>query len=492
MASFSPAQFPRLEENLEVDVAVVGAGIAGLTTAYFLARSGARVAVLDKEGVGGGETGRTSAHLSSVLDYRYAEIARIHGKAKARVVAESHSWAIDTIEILAQRENIACQFARVPGYLMLGDGENPKVLEDELEAAAAAGLTVEFTATPPLLREPPDRVLRFAGQAQFHPMRYLDGLAKAVVASGGRIHGGTAVESLESGEPCRLQLSGGYSVRAGSVVRACSTPFTNVVALHTKQAAYRTFVAAYELATQLAEPALIWDTADPFRYVRLYTTPGRTMLLVGGEDYKTGHDDDQRLPVARLTDWALRHFDIPAEAVASWSGQVLEPVDRLAFIGRNPADASNVYVVSGTSGNGLTYGTIAGRLLTDLIEKRENSWTSLYEPGRVTLASAGTFISENADVAAQYADWLTPGEKEDAAAVAAGSGAVVRRGASKIAVYRDPAGKVTELSAVCPHLGCVVAWNPYEKSWDCPCHGSRFSPDGRVLNGPAASGLAKA
>ncbi len=235
--------------------------------------------------------------------------------------------------------------------------------------------------------------------------------------------------------------------------------------------------------------ALYWDTEDPFHYVRLQKLgAGEDCLIVGGEDHKSGQADDTGERHRRLEAWARERFPMIESIAYTWAGQVMESLDGLAFIGRNPGD-ENVFVVTGDSGVGMTHGTIAGMLLTDLILGRENAWAGLYDPARKVPLAAGTFIRENVNVAAQYADWLTPGDAANAREIPFDSGAVVRRGLAKLAIYRDADGRAHALSAVCPHLGCLVQWNDAEKTWDCPCHGSRFDKRGKVVNGPANSDL---
>jgi Rieske Fe-S protein len=238
--------------------------------------------------------------------------------------------------------------------------------------------------------------------------------------------------------------------------------------------------------------ALYWDTLDPYHYVRLQSEADADILIVGGEDHKTGQaDDDPADRFARLDEWTRTRFPMSQDVAYSWSGQVLEPVDGLAFIGKNPGD-DNVYIATGDSGNGMTHGTIAGILITDLIQGRKNPWADIYDPSRITLRAAKEFTRENLNVAAQYADLLTGGDIDSADQLPREAGAILRRGLTKLAVYRDAHGKLHELNAKCPHLGCIVAWNSIEKTWDCPCHGSRFEALGEVINGPAVSGLAPA
>ena len=481
---------PPLLEDAQADVCIVGAGISGLTTAYLLARAGRSVLVLDDGDIGGGETQRTTAHLANALDDRYMRLERLHGVEGARLAADSHSAAVDEIERIVEAEGIACDFVRVDGYLFVPPDEDASLLDRELDAVHRAGLTqVERRSQTMLGACDLGPSLRFPRQAQFDPMKYLIGLAQAIERAGGRIHGHTHVRSVDGKARC-VRAEDGARVVADAFVVATNTPVIDRVAIHTKQAAYRTYVVAFRMRPGMVARALYWDTADPYHYVRTQRTEdGQELLIVGGEDHKTGQADESGQRFARLAAWTLQRVPDAGEIAFQWSGQVMEPVDALAFIGRNPGGPDNVYVVTGDSGNGMTHGTIAGLLLGDLIAGRENPWEKLYDPSRVTLRAAPEFARENLNVAAQYAELATPGEIESVDALAAGTGAVMRRGLKMIAAYRDEHGVVHERSAICPHLGCVVAWNDVEHSWDCPCHGSRFEPLGRVINGPANTGL---
>jgi Rieske Fe-S protein len=319
----------------------------------------------------------------------------------------------------------------------------------------------------------------------------LAALTQAIMRDGGRIYTGTHAAKIEGSESARIETRDGQTVTAGAVVVATNTPINDLLAIHTKQAAYRTFVIGAIVPAGSISKGLYWDTPDPYHYVRLSPSlsVGSDVLIVGGEDHKTGQADDAEARYVRLEQWARARFPMMADIAFRWSGQVMQPVDGLAFIGRNPMDAPNVYIATGDSGNGMTHGTIAGMLLTDLIHGRENAWATLYEPSRKTLGSLAAFAKEALNMAVQYVDWVTPGDVTEDVLVPPGSGAVVRRGLRKTAVYCDAAGQLHERSAVCPHLGGIVAWNHSEQTWDCPCHGSRFDKLGKVLNGPAITNL---
>ena len=482
-------------ENVEADVCVVGAGIAGMTTAYLLLLEGKSVVVLEDGLVGGGETQRTTAHLSNAIDDRYVNIERWHGESGARLAAESHTAAIDRVEAIIKREGIDCEFTRLDGYLFNAPGESRKGLEQELEAARRAGLSlVEFASRCPWDHFDSGACLKFPRQGQFHPLKYLAGLQQAILRMGGRIYTQTHVEKIESGSSIRTQTTPGFNVTSSSVVVATNTPFNDLVTIHTKQAAYISYVMGFAMPPASIAKGLYWDTLNPYHYVRIHSLPASDscdgpqpldILIVGGEDHKTGQADDAEDRYQRLESWTRERFPSAGNIVYQWSGQVMETIDGLAFIGRNPLDSSNVFIATGDSGQGMTHGTIAGILLTDLIVGRDNPWSTLYDPARKTLRAAGRYVKENLNVALQYSSWVTGGDESSLQAIMPGSGAVVRDGLTKVAAYRDAQGELHQCSAVCPHLGCIVEWNHNESTWDCPCHGSRFDKQGHLVCGPA-------
>ena len=482
-----------LDKDARADVVIVGAGISGLTTAYLLARAGKSVIVICDGEIGSGETCRTTAHLVNALDDRYFELERLHGERGAQLAAESHTASISQIESIVKEERISCDFERLDGYLFGVREDDACYLDRELKAAHRAGLTgIELVPRAPLTSFDTGPCLRFPKQAQFHPLMYLSGLAAAIERHGGQVFTGTHAKEIKGGAQASVKTQQGKTITAQSIVVATNTPVNDYVTMHTKQAAYRTYVIGMRVPHNSVTRALYWDTLDPYHYVRLQSEADADILIVGGEDHKTGQEDDDPADrFARLTEWTRARFPMSQDVAYSWSGQVLEPVDGLAFIGKNPGD-ENVYIATGDSGNGMTHGTIAGMLITDLIQGRKNPWAEIYDPTRITLRAAKEFTRENLNVAAQYADLLTGGDIDSADELPREAGAILRRGLTKLAVYRDAHGKLHELNAKCPHLGCIVAWNSTEKTWDCPCHGSRFEALGKVINGPAVSGLAPA
>ena len=476
--------FPALEADAQADVCVVGAGIAGLSVAYLLTRAGKSVIVIDDGEIGGGMTGATSAHLTCMLDRSYREIERIRGREQAILVAASHQAAINRVEAAVSDEGIDCDFERVTAFLFRAPDDRDS-LDAELQAMRRAGLgEALMTGRAPLQGFDTGPCITLAAQAQFHPLRYVAGLARAIRRLGGEIYLRTHADSVEGGDAARVQ-AGSRSIVADAVVVATNAPINDRVAIHTKQAPYMTYVVAAEIEPGSVPRGLYYDTEDPYHYVRVHPRHGREFLIVGGEDHKTGQADDTSERHARLEAWGRERFPAMGRVTAAWGGQCMQSMDGLGFIGRNPLDNDNVYVATGDSGTGLTHGTIAGILLTDLILGRPSTWQGTYDPARKPVLAAGSFLKETANMAAQFGDWLKPGEVADADDIAVGSGALLRDGRRMIAAYRDPAGKLHQMSAVCNHLGCIVHWNAAESTWDCPCHGSRFSRLGKVFNGPA-------
>jgi glycine/D-amino acid oxidase-like deaminating enzyme/nitrite reductase/ring-hydroxylating ferredoxin subunit len=491
-----------LSSDLTTDVCIVGAGIAGVTTAYLLARENRRVVLIDDGPVGGGMTGRTTSHLVTVIDDGYAGIEKMLGEECSRLVAESHRAAIDKIEKIVNELRIECDFERLDGYLFLPPGGSVKELMKELDATHRAGLTnVERVDDIPNTKIKTDAALRFPRQAQFHPLKYLDGVVRAIVDLGGQICTGTRVVSVEDGERVKIETSDGNTITAQAAVVATNSPINDRLVIHSKQAPYASYVICLRVNEKI-DHALFWDTAQSaeeeektiapaaYHYIRFARDEQGDVLMVGGEDHKTGQADDCEQRFAKLERWVRDRFPFAGQITDHWSGQVLEPVDGAAYIGRNPGD-ENVYIATGFSGNGMTYGTITGMLMVDLIAGRDNRLAKLYDPVRKTLQprAVADYVRENANVAAQLRDYVTGGDEPSADKIKKGEGAILRHGARKIAAYRDENGTLHEFSAVCPHLKCVVRWDSCEKTWNCPCHGSRFDALGRVVNGPAISNL---
>jgi glycine/D-amino acid oxidase-like deaminating enzyme/nitrite reductase/ring-hydroxylating ferredoxin subunit len=482
--------YPRgddLPSGLHVDVVIVGGGITGITTALLLQRAGKKVAILEARRVAEGDSAKTTAHLTEAVDARYHRLAKDFGAEAAREVARSSRAAIEQIVALAAEHGVACDLKRVPGYLYSESESDLEMLHTEYEAAKSAGVDVDMTRDVPL----PFRAVaavRFPNQGELHVRKYLVPLAEAVVAGGGLVFESARVTDIHDGEPCKVTLEGGQTITAGDVVMAAHAPL-NRVAIQTKIAHYRSYAIAFPAKVDVAH-ALYWDTSDPYHYTRTQTIDGQRWLIVGGEDHKTGQNHDTLGCYARLAAYASERFG-EVKIGHQWSGQIIEPMDGLPFIGKNPG-ASHVRIATAYSGNGMTFGTLAAMLLSDQVLGRDNPWSELYGASRVKpIAGAKDFVRENLDVPMHLiGDRLKKAEASSLDEVGRGEGKIVRLGGEKLAVFRDAGGDVHAFSPVCPHLGCHVDFNTAEKTWDCPCHGSRFgSTDGAVINGPAKVAL---
>jgi len=481
-------QASALTTDVKCDVCIIGGGIAGLTTAYLLAGEGKKVVLLDaKLGVAEGETAFTTAHLAWVLDDRFARLASIRGDDVARAAAESHRAAVALIEKITTEERIACDFRRVDGYLFPGS-DGPESVNREIEALKRLGIPFEQVAAPSVAGGA-GPCLRFAEQGQFHPHKYLAAVTGAISARGGILHTDTRVVRIEGGESCTVRTERGNAVTANSVVVATNAPFDAGLLLHTKLAAYMTYAVALEIPRGTVPAGLYWDTEDPYHYVRTHPETHETdFLIVGGEDHKTGQANDQSDRWARLISWTRQRVPAAGAVRHHWSGQVFETPDGLGLIGAAPW-GRNVYVITGDSGMGMTHGTLGARLVANLIRGEADPLAAVYDPSRWMPLALKTFLSENLNLASQYADWLTGGDVKSVEEIPPGQGGIVRRGLAKLAVYRATDGTVCERSAACPHLSAVVRWNPGEQTWDCPAHGSRFGCEGNVIHGPAVEGL---
>lgn len=498
VATVKPFTTKKLDEDLETDVVVIGGGIAGVSIAYNLSMSGLKVILVEDGNIGSGETGRTSAHLVSALDNRFYALEDMYGEESTRIIAESHMRAIDFIEANVQRENIECEFERVPGYLFLHPNDKPDALLLEFEAAKKAGLEVEELREIPGVNES-GRCLRFANQAQFHPLKYINGLCEAILRRGGQIFTDTHAEEINS---AGIVSSDGRRVDAKFVVVATNTPVNNKLMLHLRQYPYRTFMIGMRIRKGALPHALWWDSGDPemnadfqpYHYVRVQAyDDSYDLLLIGGEDHQIGSEDahgPDAMRYARLEQWARRRFPVE-DAVYHWSGQVMETMDALGFIGRNPLDRNNVFIVTGDSGNGLTNASVAAILIPALIEGVDHPWRELYSPTRFKLFTAGkVFVKEVIGAMTEYIKTFPRDSgREVLVNMQVGDGKIINMRGRKYGVYKDDHNMLHFVNAECTHMGCIVKWNADEKSWDCPCHGSRYTYQGKVLNGPTNENL---
>jgi glycine/D-amino acid oxidase-like deaminating enzyme/nitrite reductase/ring-hydroxylating ferredoxin subunit len=488
---------PRLDGKHSCDTVVVGAGIAGLSVAYELVKSGQKVIVVDRGPIAGGMTSRTTAHLAPICDDGISALIQLRGEEIARLFQRSQEAAVTRMEENVDALGISCNFRRLDAFLFPAMGMESSEARDqrdtEYAAARKVGAAVEKTEGVPLKGFEDAPVLRYPDQATFHPLKYLGGLTAATRASGGRIYANSAVKKIdERRSGVRLSLDGGGVIDAATAVFATNSPINDRVELHSKMAPYRTYAMAFTLKRGALPDALYWDTADPYHYVRLNPGPGTTdYLIAGGADHKTGEADDGDIRFEAVEAWIRALVPALGNEVARWSGQVLDTIDYCGFIGRNPG-SHNVFVATGDSGQGITHGALAGILLKDLIVSGYNPWEAVYDPARKTPAGIVNFLRENVTAIKNFAEYMQPGELDSVDELKPGQGGVIRDGLKKIAACRDLQGKIHLNSAVCTHLGCHLHWNSTEQCWDCACHGSQFAPDGAVLNGPAIAPLKKA
>ncbi len=471
------------------DVVVIGAGIAGLSVAYELASKALSVVVLDRGPIATGISARTTAHLASAWDDGFDHLISKRGEENARRCFESHAAAIDRIEEICRTESIACDFARLDGFLFAPDDDGIKLLEQEFEACRKIGFPGVHWAEAQQLKGDWQRALRFPNQGRLHPVKYMTGLARCIEKLEGRLFADTAVKEVkEEGASIEVVAENG-SVSAAFAVVATNSPINDRTAIHTKQAPYRTYAIAAPIERGSMPDALFWDTHDPYHYVRFQPGEQSDFIIVGGEDHKSAEANDGEERVRKLEDWARGYFPRMGDVTHRWSGQVQEPIDGAAFIGLNPGNDC-VFVVTGDSGQGMTHGALAGLLIGDMIRGHDNEWSELYQPNRAMAQSPLAYVSENLTALKGLGEFLLPGEVDSVDEIKPGEGAIVRDGLKKIAAYRDDDGALYQKSAACTHLGCQLQWNSFERCWDCACHGSHFAGDGSVLNAPAISPLA--
>lgn len=499
-SAIKPLAFKKLNENIGTDILVIGGGIAGLTTAYCLAKEGRKVILVEDGFIGSGETGRTTAHITCALDDHYFELEKTFDEHTAQLAANSHMAAIEWIANTVKHHKINCHFKRVDGYLFLHPSDTKETLEKEYKATKRAGLITEMlNSVPSIAAEKGKSCIKFSDQAQFHILLYLKGLADAFIKLGGKIYTQTKAGNITA----EGATANGFKVKANHIVVATNTPINDWVIMHTKQWPYRTYVIAAKVPKGKLPYALWWDTGDhnskwiikPYHYVRLEELDEQyDILIAGGEDHRTGQADDENIKeedrYTKLEKWTKKHFPAIGDIEFKWSGQVLEPIDSLAYIGKNPGE-DNIYIITGDSGNGMTHGTLGGMIITDIITGKENPWIKIYSPSRITLKTTGDYLHEVGNMVVQFGDWITPEHIKKIDDLKPGEGGIISFGLKKIAAYRDQQNNVHVWSAVCPHLGGILQWNADEKTFDCPMHGSRFTNEGKVINGPAISDLKK-
>lgn len=487
----SLAPFPTLEEGVEVDVAVVGGGITGVTVAHLLKAEGMRVALIERGRIGHGTTGHTTAKLTVGQSLIYARLLAAHGPDAARLYGESNRAALTQMAEIVDRIGIECDWEPASNYVYTESSGRLEQLENELEAMRGAGIAAELTRESEL-PFPIAGAIRVDDQAQFHPLKYLAGLVARIPGDGSHVFEDTRSTGVRSAEACVVETDVGQ-LRARYVVVATQLPFLDRGFFFAKAHPLKSFAIAAAIEAAAAPSGMYISIDEPTRSVRSApSSEGRRHLIVGGESQRPGEDSHSSRRYQALEEFMREHFG--AERELRWSAHDYMPADGLPYIGRMRRHDGRVYLATGFAKWGLTKATIAGRIITDAIVGRANPWADLYSPGRLTpRASARSLVTENAAVARHLlVDRLRPRPPEgDLQRLAPGEGAVVRVGGRHLAVYRDETGTEHVLSARCSHLGCIVEWSDADRTWECPCHGSRFTAEGELLQGPATSDLGR-
>ena len=470
------------------DALVVGAGITGLTTALLLQQAGKQVAIAEAHSPGFGTTAGTSAHINTFADTTYPEAESAFGEEGAKLFAEAIKEGFELIKDQAAALKIDCDLEDKPGYLYAENETEVKQLDEIYQGAVKVGVAVSYTGEVPT-PVPFQKALIWEGQAQFHPLKYLQGLRKAFIAAGGVIFENTLVTAVETMDGIHTALYSAGKINAKAVIYATHMP-PNINVFNFECAPYRSYVMAVKLKNGQYPDALIYDSQEPYHYVRSHSIEGEQLLIAGGLDHKTGHGDPEKA-FADLEKYIRQYYQL-SSVKYRWSSQYYVPVDGLPYIGQMPMAAAGMYCATGYNGNGMMLGSVAGKLLSDLVLGIANKYEKLFSPSRIKpVDSFSEFVKENADVAYHFvADRFGIHESDSLKRLAPGSGKVMEVEGKKIAAYRDEAGVIYALSPVCTHAACIVNWNGEEKSWDCPCHGARYDIYGDVLTGPATRPLA--
>ncbi len=485
MATTPTTSYPRLPGDLQVDVVVIGAGIAGLTTATLLKQAGKTVAVLEADHVVRGVTANTTAKITSLHTLIYAHLMDKEGEDSARVYAAANQAAIELVDRMVQELDINCEFTRTPAYTYTESIDERETIQDEVEAARRAGLPAHFVTETPLPFEVAGAV-RFDNQASFHPRKYLLALAERIPGNGSHLFEQTKVNTIEEEEACTVVTEQG-TVSATDVVLATHFPHVDNAFYFARMAPYFSYLMAMTLDEPVPEGMFI--SADSMHTLRRHVSDGQELLLVGGEGHKTGQGGDTVARFQRIEEWARERFAVNS-VLYNWATQDYQTPDSIPYIGLSTPSSHHVYVATGFKGWGMSSGTAAGMILTDLIIGRKNPWADVFDPNRVDLSGMGTLASENMNVAKEYGLGLIR-SGEDNSPVAPGEGCITDGPNGREAQARSADGVLHRLSPFCTHMGCLVSWNTAETTWDCPCHGSRFTAEGEVLHGPAHMPLPK-
>jgi glycine/D-amino acid oxidase-like deaminating enzyme/nitrite reductase/ring-hydroxylating ferredoxin subunit len=471
------------------DTLVVGGGITGVTAALLLQNGGRQTIIAEAHGPGFGTTGGTSAHINTFADTTYPEAESAFGEEGAHLFANAIAEGFRLIKTNIDTYHIDCDYEDKAGFLYAENEDEVKQLDEIYKGALKAGVAVSYTKEVPT-PVPFKKALVWDGQAQFHPLKYLQGLQKAYLEAGGVILGNTRITGVETTDGIHAAKSSTGTIRAKALIYATHMP-PNINLFNFECAPYRSYVMAVKLKSGTYPDALIYDSQEPYHYMRSHTIDGQQLLIVGGLDHKTGHEDPEKA-FADLEKYIREYYHV-SSVKYRWSSQYYVPVDGLPYIGRMPLVADGIYCATGYNGNGMMLGSVAGKILSDLVRKRPSPYEKLFDPCRIKpIDGFSEFVKENTDVAYHFvADRINVHETDSLKRLRPNTGKVVEVNGEKIAAYRDEAGVIHALSPVCTHAACIVNWNGEEKSWDCPCHGARYDIHGNVLTGPATKNLPK-
>lgn len=490
IASTLQSSYPALTQDLAVDVAIVGAGLAGMTAAMLLKKAGKTVAVLEAGKIAEGVSGHTTAKVTALHQLKYASLVNSMGEEKARLYGASNQAAIEQVAALVRDEQIDCDFERKDAYTFATAANTLEKVKAEAEAALKLGLPAAFVTTTSLPFEVMGAV-KFSDQAQFHPRKYILHLAGKVQGEGSYVFEHTRVQTVEGEQPCRVQTENGPTVTTADVIIATNLPILDQGLYFAKTFPKRSYLIGTRIDSAKAPNGMFIGTGEKYRSIR--TTPtndGGVMLLIGGEGHKVGEATDTEERFQRLAEYAQQHFGVETIDYY-WSTQDMVSFDGLPYIGKLTPMHQHTYVATGFSLWGMSNSTLAAMLLKDLILGQDNPWAELYEATRPTPFVTQESLKNNLDVGTRWIGDRLKGLFDGLDKVKPGEGRLVTVNGQKVAAYRDAGGTLHSVSAVCPHLGCIVSWNAAETSWDCPCHGSRFTPDGQILHGPAVNELAQ-
>lgn len=480
---------PRLDRDLTADVVVVGAGVAGVNAALDLATAGRKVVVLDARSIAHGETGHTTAHLSTAIDGGWKQMRKSFGTDQTREIARFARRGID--RILEQIVSLEFDANRnvVDAWVVTETEDQVDSLRKETDASNEVGIEAEFSTSTPWKRAVAG--IRYPNQARIQPVAYIQGLRRHAESLGVSFYEHARVVEVRDGEPCSVRVADGHTVTASTVVVTANVPFNDRVVMHTKLWAWRTYAIALELDRPVFDDALIFDSEDPYHYVRLAKWKEGHALIVGGEDHRTGTDEQPGDRWDALERWIRERYD-PGQRVAQWSGQIIETPDGAPFVGRNPGD-THVWIGTGWIGQGITFGAAGGELLARLILGQSDPLEKIFDPSRKpSIGEMPHYVKRNLEFPkGLILDRVISADVEATGyeSIGTGEGKIIEDDGKKVAAYRRDDGSLVKLSPVCPHLKCDVHWNAAETSWDCPCHGSRFTAEGDLLNGPACAPL---